>query len=90
MLEIEIQNLNHDEYIQITSYIEDAGKIHWGDKETPIYKLRSIENFVKGNPPRYYSFKIKVTRGELLRRPEDREKVKESLKGLMDLLFKSN
>jgi len=90
-MEIKIKsNLSHEEYMALIDYIDKAGETRWGGteiKKEPIYEILSIEK-VSGNPPVYRDVTIDVREMTLDKFPEDRTKIRESFKGLIDLLYK--
>jgi len=83
---IVIEFLNQEKYDKLVSFIRGAGavKLSGLDSGEPIYKIRSVEE-VYGNPPIYKNIEIKITDISNIDK-EGVEKVKKSLKGLVDLL----
>ena len=80
---IKIDVLNQEKYNKLISYIGKAGILKWGGSSIqPIYEIESIED-ASGNPPFYKNIKIVILSTE---RKGDKEHIRKSLKGLIDLL----
>jgi len=79
-----IETLNQEKYDKLISYIEKAGTIKW--RHVPIEgQIYRFESTKKRNSPFYMNIKITVnpTDGD---RKEEKERIRKSLKGLVDLL----
>ncbi len=87
IMEIKINSLDHEEYSKLIDYIEKAGDISIeGEKikKRSIYQIH-LEN-ATGNPPIYRKITITVQDKVLNQFPQDKQTIRNSLKGLIDLL----
>ncbi len=86
-MEIKIHSLNHEEYTKLIDYIQKAENISGKGteiKEVPIYQI-NVEKAI-GNPPEYRGITLEFQDITLEQFPQDKQTIRNSLKGLIDLL----
>lgn len=101
-MELKIDSLNHEQYTKLIEYLnkdifpsQDVTKIG----PISLYEIKSIENIQGINPVRYENIILKIKTYDEMKKSsgyientektikEDKKRVKESIKGLIDLLF---
>ena len=79
-------NIDHEKYNKIVNYLRsEKQKIRQKGAGKPLEDIYDFYSKGRGNPPRY-TLNIKV-KSALEEFPEESKKVKESLKGLINLLY---